>query len=148
MENPHYAGFWIRFCATMIDSVIILLITWPVLYYFYGFSFLYGTKFVQGPVDIVISYVLPILLTIYLWIKFKGTPGKTMLGLQIVDLKTGGALNLKQSIVRYFGYFIMVLPLCLGFVLIAFDKRKQGWHDKMASSAVVYKKSLLQEQSH
>jgi len=142
MKNPHYAGFWIRFAATMIDSLILLLITYPVLYYLYGDSYLSSTKLVQGPADILISYVLPIALTIILWMKYKGTPGKTILGLHIVDYKTGESLSIKQSVIRYLGYFLMIIPLCLGYVLIAFDKEKRGWHDKMGGSAVVYKKSL------
>jgi len=145
MKSAQFAGFWIRFAATMIDSLIILILTWPILYYFYGSQFLLSDKIAQGPIDIFLSYILPIALTIWLWIKYKGMPGKTILGLHIVDYKTGGALDFKQSIIRYLGYFVMVLPLCLGFVLIAFDKKKRGWHDKMSGSAIVYKKSLFQE---
>lgn len=145
MKNAHYAGFWIRFAATMIDSLIISLIILPILYGVYGGSYFTSSSLTKGPTDFILSYVLPIVATMVLWMKFKGTPGKTMLGLQIVDFKTGQALNLKQSIIRYLGYFLMCLPLCLGFVLIAFDKHKRGWHDKLAGSAVVYKKSLLQQ---
>jgi len=145
MENVKYAGFWIRFCATMIDSLIISLIILPVLYGIYGNRYFFDSSLVKGPADFLLSYVVPIVATILLWMKFKGTPGKTMLGLHIVDFETGEALNMKQSIIRYLGYFLMCLPLCLGFVLIAFDKHKRGWHDKLSGSAVVYKKSLLQQ---
>lgn len=144
MENVKFAGFWIRLAATLIDSLIVMLLVYPALYFVYGEQIFGSTKLVQGPVDIFISYIVPIGLTLYLWIKFKGTPGKKMLGLDIVDFKTGQALDFKQSTIRYFGYFIMILPLCLGFVLIAFDKHKRGWHDKLCGSAVVYKKSLPQ----
>ncbi len=142
MKTPHYAGFWIRFVATMIDCVLILFVTYPILYFVYGKESLLSQQLFKGPIDILVSYVLPLVITIYLWIKFKGTPGKTMLGLNVVDIKTGEALTLKQSIIRQLGYAVMMIPLCLGFVFIAFDKRKQGWHDKMAGSAVVYKNSL------
>jgi uncharacterized RDD family membrane protein YckC len=30
-----------------------------------------------------------------------------------------------------------MFPMCLGFLWIAFDKRKQGWHDKLAGTVVV-----------
>lgn len=148
MKNVKYAGFWIRFCATMIDSLIISLILLPVLYGVYGDNYFTNTNLIKGPIDFILSYIVPVIATIALWMKFKGTPGKTMLGLHIVDFKTGEALNIKQSIIRYLGYFVMSLPLCLGFIFIAFDKHKRGWHDKMAGSAVVYKKSLSQNQSH
>ncbi len=38
---------------------------------------------------------------------------------------------------RYLGYFASTIPLCLGFLWIAFDKRKQGWHDKLAGTVVI-----------
>jgi uncharacterized RDD family membrane protein YckC len=44
---------------------------------------------------------------------------------------------LGQSLVRYFGYFASCIPLFAGFIWIAFDRRKQGWHDKMANTVVV-----------
>jgi uncharacterized RDD family membrane protein YckC len=42
-----------------------------------------------------------------------------------------------QSVGRYFAYLVSIIPLCLGFAWIAFDARKQGWHDKLAGSVVV-----------
>jgi uncharacterized RDD family membrane protein YckC len=38
---------------------------------------------------------------------------------------------------RYFAYFVSTIPFCLGFLWVAFDKRKQGWHDKLAHTVVV-----------
>jgi len=35
------------------------------------------------------------------------------------------------------GYFIAFLPVGLGFFWIIWDKRKQGWHDKIAGTVVV-----------
>jgi uncharacterized RDD family membrane protein YckC len=148
MEKVRFAGFWIRCAAMLIDCLIIFLLTFPLLYYIYGDLVFTSTKIIKGPADFIISIVVPTLLAIVLWIKFKGTPGKTMLGLNIVDFKTGGALNVKQSILRQIGYLIMILPIGLGFILIAFDPKKRGWHDKMAESAVVYKKTLPQNQGH
>ncbi len=39
-------------------------------------------------------------------------------------------------VLRYIGYFLSALPLDFGFLWIAFDARKQGWHDKLASTVV------------
>jgi uncharacterized RDD family membrane protein YckC len=38
---------------------------------------------------------------------------------------------------RFFAYFVSIFPACLGFLWIAFDRRKQGWHDKIAGTVVV-----------
>lgn len=76
------------------------------------------------------------------WYYFSATPGKMMLGIKLVDADSGMPPSAKQNIIRYAGYFISTIVLLLGMVWIGFDKRKQGWHDKMANTVVVYKKSL------
>lgn len=57
--------------------------------------------------------------------------------IKIVDANSGDNITLGKAIIRYIGYIIGSIPLCLGFLWIAFDKKKQGWHDKMAGSIVV-----------
>ncbi len=37
------------------------------------------------------------------------------------------------------GKFVSEIVLLIGYVLVAFDKDKQGWHDKIASTYVVRK---------
>ena len=49
---------------------------------------------------------------------------------------TGGPLSVGQSIGRYFGYYVSTIPLLLGLIWVAFDSRKQGWHDKLAGTVV------------
>lgn len=85
------------------------------------------------------------------WHYFAATPGKMLLGMKIIDADTGLPLSTSQSIQRYLGYMISTFVFCLGFIWVAFDKRKQGWHDKMANTVVVYKRSLppeLAQQTH
>ena len=50
---------------------------------------------------------------------------------------TGAGLTWGQSVGRYLGYFLATLPLGLGLIWVAFDKKKQGWHDKLAHTVVV-----------
>ncbi len=42
-----------------------------------------------------------------------------------------------QSIIRYIGYIPSILVFCIGLFWVAFDPKKQGWHDKMAKTVVV-----------
>jgi len=56
---------------------------------------------------------------------------------KIVDARTGGKPSTGQLIGRYFGYYLSMIPLFLGFIWVAFDKRKQGWHDKLAGTVVI-----------
>jgi uncharacterized RDD family membrane protein YckC len=77
------------------------------------------------------------IVLIMFWRYRSATPGKMLLSMKIVDAKTYGKLTRKQEIIRFLGYIVAVLPLCLGFLWIAFDKKKQGFHDKLAGSVVI-----------
>jgi uncharacterized RDD family membrane protein YckC len=60
-----------------------------------------------------------------------------VLNLSIVDANTSNKSSIKQFIIRYIGYFISIAPVFLGIIWIGFDKRKQGWHDKLADTVVI-----------
>ncbi|MCX5757389.1 MAG: RDD family protein [Candidatus Hydrogenedentes bacterium] len=82
--------------------------------------------------------LLPIVAVILFWRFWSATPGKMLCGTRrIVDADTGGTLSTMQCILRYLGYLISTIPLCLGFAWVAFDGRKQGFHDKLAHTVVV-----------
>lgn len=38
-QKVEYAGFWVRALATIIDSILIILITFPILVYIYGWEY-------------------------------------------------------------------------------------------------------------
>lgn len=135
--TPAYAGFWIRAGASVIDTILILLVTSPLLYMVYGAEFLVSESFIQGPADFVISYVFPAVASILFWMYKSATPGKMMMGIRIVDAETGGKCSTGQLVARYLGYYPSMLVLMLGFIWVAFDKRKQGWHDKIAGTLVI-----------
>lgn len=137
-----YAGFWIRVWASVIDTILLLLITLPLLIGIYGWEYLDPEKtgIVAGPSDFLISWVLPAIAIITFWIYRAATPGKMAISAKIVDAQTGGAPTPGQYIGRYFSYFISTLPLGLGIIWVAFDKKKQAWHDKLAGTVVVRKK--------
>lgn len=133
------AGFWIRVAAAIIDTIIVLVITLPILLGIYGNEYLTSQDMVKGPAHFFISYVFPAAATIALWVLIGGTPGKLICGLRVVDVQTGDRLALWQGIVRYLGYFVSMIPLFLGILWVGWDKRKQGFHDKLARSLVVHK---------
>ncbi|GAB4552762.1 MAG: RDD family protein [Rhizobacter sp.] len=138
-----YAGFWIRLGAALIDAVLIIAISYPVLYAIYGAEYFAEDKasFISGPADVLISWVFPAVASILFWRSKQATPGKMALSLKIVDARTGKTLSLGQSVARYLGYFVSTLPLGLGFIWIAFDARKQGWHDKIGKAVVIRSKA-------
>ncbi len=137
MENKEYAGFWIRFGALLIDLVIMAIVLYVPLSLIYGEEYWLGDKLIYGFWDVMLGYVVPFVATIWFWLRYLGTPGKMVMKLQIVDASTGGKMRTGQAIGRYFAYILSAVPLCLGFIWVGIDQRKQGWHDKLAGTVVI-----------
>jgi len=137
MDDKEYAGFWIRFGAFLIDLVVIVIVLYVPLSFIYGEEYWLSDKLIQGFWDLMLGYLVPVVATIWFWLRFLGTPGKMATKLAIVDAETGKKMTPRQAIIRYFAYLVSTLPLCLGFLWIAVDKRKQGWHDKLAGTVVI-----------
>lgn len=146
-QGFEYAGFWARTGASIIDSVLVMLVTIPLLISIYGWAYLDATQtsFFAGPADVLISWVLPTVAIIAFWALKQATPGKMAISAKIVHARTGQPASTGQLIGRYFAYFVAMLPLFLGIVWVAFDKRKQGWHDKLAGTVVVKQKNAGME---
>jgi len=138
-ERPAYVGFWARVWATLVDTALVLAVTVPLLAAIYGWSYFDPQTLGSAPgvADIVISYVAPAVAAVAFWLVGQATPGKMAISARVVDASTGGTLTLRQSVVRYLSYFVSALPLGAGFLWVAFDAKKQGWHDKLAGSVVV-----------
>lgn len=137
IQQLEYAGFWTRTGAALIDGILILLITVPLLISIYGWEYLETEDLVLGPADFLISWVMPAFATVLFWLYKSATPGKMAVTAQVVDAQTGESISVGQAMLRYLGYFIAMLPLGLGIFWVAFDSRKQGWHDKIAGTVVV-----------
>ena len=137
MENHQYAGFWIRVLAALIDTILIILVFMVPLTLIYGSEYWSGEKLIHGFWDVLLSYVLPFVITLWFWLRFLGTPGKMVLRLKLVDAKTGNRLSIGQAVGRYFAYILAAIPLLLGYIWVGIDKRKQGWHDKLAGTVVI-----------
>jgi len=140
-EELEYAGFWIRVWASIIDPLLLGIVVYPLLTAIYGNAYWTGTDFVHGPMDFLVSWVLPAVAVLAFWMARQATPGKMAIAARIVDADTGNNPSTGQLLIRYLGYFVSSIPLGLGIFWVAFDSRKQGWHDKMAGTVVVRKKS-------
>lgn len=132
-----YAGFWIRVAAALIDTLLMMMITFPLLMTIYGSEILQSGAMINGVWDFLISYIFPAVAVILFWIYKSATPGKMLCGLKVISLGKSEKLSVGQSIGRYLAYYPATLVLMLGLIWVAFDKRKQGWHDKLANTAVV-----------
>lgn len=147
-----YAGFWIRFGAWFIDSMVVgFALALPLAIFFPRQGFLSTstcTQFVSGMcVSSETSYVLAAstlpdflvtgLYFVLAWWLLGGTVGQRLLSLRVVDQTTGGPISFRQSIGRFFGYLLSFWVFCLGLVSVGLDTHKQGWHDKLAHTYVL-----------
>jgi uncharacterized RDD family membrane protein YckC len=144
-QNTRYAGFWRRVGASVIDTLLLVPLLAIIMYLLHGPAYFNwpineqnGTFDVyDGLNDLLIQQLLPIFTTLFFWIRFLGTPGKLLLGCHIVNAQTGAPLSIGHAVLRYLGYFVSTITFMLGFLWVAWDKRKQGFHDKIANSVVV-----------
>ena len=136
-DNPEYAGFWIRVAAALIDTFIFVLVFSIPLTIIYGAGYWTEEQQPSGFLANLAEFVIPIIITVWFWTKYLGTPGKMLLRLRVVDAETGGALSTPQAIGRYFGYYVSIIPLMLGIFWVGIDKKKQGFHDKLAGTVVI-----------
>jgi uncharacterized RDD family membrane protein YckC len=125
------AGFWIRFVAMFIDSIIV-----GVVYFVITFAML--------AIDMLaLAGILSLIWVIGYYIYFPSsnmmaTPGKAVLGLKITD-NDGNQITGGTAFVRYLGYIISAIVLYIGFLMVGFSDKKRGLHDMVAGTLVVYK---------
>ena len=137
MNEQEYAGFWIRTGAAIMDTILMLIIITPIVTAIYGTDYWLNESFVNGFWDVILNYIFPAIAVIVFWVYKSATPGKMATRLTIVDAKTGGKPSTGQFIGRYLGYYVSMIPLFLGIIWVGIDKRKQGWHDKLAGTVVI-----------
>jgi uncharacterized RDD family membrane protein YckC len=139
----HHAGFVSRLLAFGIDIAIISVSLVAIGWLLSTTQQLLriDTAILSRPLRVILVAVGAFLYvagyyTLF-WTLNGQTPGKVLLGVRVVTLE-GGQLSFKRSLVRFVGYILSALPLYAGFVWILIDNRRQGWHDKLASTFVIY----------
>jgi uncharacterized RDD family membrane protein YckC len=141
--QPRYVGFWARFGAFLIDSILASIVLAPFGRLYFGladvdpFRLLDDLLKLLSPVNLFYNAVLPAIALILFWIFRQASPGKMVIGAKIVDVKTLGKPTTGQMIGRYFGYYLSTFVFLLGFFWVGWDARKQGWHDKLAGTLVI-----------
>ena len=135
MPSVEYAGFWQRALAFLVDWLIVTVITVPVIVLAFGANY-FSLDLATRSWDLVTTLVVGAVV-IGFWRYCGATPGKLALAIKIVDAKTGAPPSTGRLVVRFLCYFLSAVPLYLGFIWIAVDRRKQGWHDKIAGTVVI-----------
>lgn len=131
-QGPELASLGRRLAAQLLD--LLWLVPLSVLLGTLG-TLVNGGELSRG--GEMMANLIAALIVLIFWADRQGTPGKLALGLRIVDAETGQPPPLSRLVLRYLGYLVAALPLCLGYLWALWDRRRQGWHDKMGRTLVV-----------
>lgn len=146
--SDRYGGFWIRFVAYIIDTVVVNIGAGVIGALFGLVAGMAGGA--GDPIDLVAGLMGLILGWLYFALLessvHQATLGKMILGMTVVA-EDGGRISFGRATGRYFAKLLSGLILFIGFIMAGFDERKQGLHDKLASTLVVKAKpgELLNE---
>jgi len=164
MQQPllSYAGFWKRFAAYLIDSIIIGIVM-VILVVLFGGLFGLGmlssdTEFdeesmqMEEPAAMLIGAMMGTFVLLWIvsmvaqWLYFalmeassnQGTLGKMAMGIKVTDAM-GYPVTFGRATGRYFGKILSGAILMIGYIMAAFTERKQALHDMMAGTLVLNK---------
>lgn len=131
------AGFALRMAASMLDLLLMLVLLLIVSILVNSFSSYQAIVEKLAWLLIIIAWVS----NFFILASIKGqTLGKWLVGIRIISTNQQRAKP-NQIIIRHsIGYFIAILPLTLGLLWLIWDKKQQGWHDKLANTLVIKKR--------
>ena len=156
-QQGHYAGFITRSFAFIIDLIIVALMlsfasfTLSFISRFIGlipdiFTSLFSTNdaVVKNAYDealpnitIFVNIVLVFEYFIFFWTSSGQTIGKALMGVRVVSV-SGRPLTFFQALFRFLLYPVSAMFFFLGFLWILADNQRQGWHDNLARTYVIY----------
>lgn len=126
----NYGGFWIRFLAYLVDSLIVTV-------GFVGIMLLLGAM----GLELAGAEIIFLVFSILYWALMQSSPRQATLGKALCGLKVGGPNGERMSLPRALGReaakIISSLTLLIGFIIAAFTRNKQALHDFVASTYVV-----------
>ncbi|MDQ2086601.1 RDD family protein [Herbivorax sp. ANBcel31] len=124
-----YSGFWIRFIASIIDSVILVI---PNLFL------------------IILDFHIACFILNWLYFSLyessshQGTIGKRILKIKVVDIN-GKKISFLKATARYLCKFISAAIFLAGYIMAAFTRKKQSFHDMITDTVVIKKNSTIEE---
>lgn len=139
-----YAGFWRRLGAMIIDILAVISINWFVIApwrlalkvsHIWQPEGWLGPFPVNDPFAIVTLLIAGLYFTCF-WACRGQTPGSMILNIKVLSYD-GRQISFSTALKRFAGYAVCVLTLGIGFLILAFDERRQGLHDKIALTVVV-----------
>ena len=135
-EVVEYAGFWRRVAASFFDGAVIAFIGLGLRLGILGIGLLGIIPLPQMTHDFVPLFIFWLYPSLMESGKGQGTIGKRILGINVTDTD-GGRISFLRATGRTFATLLSTLTFGVGFLMIAFTKRKQGLHDMVSKTLVV-----------
>jgi uncharacterized RDD family membrane protein YckC len=154
-EAAHYGGFWIRWCARLLDGLILMAVTIPlsiinqvIIFRFYPImspgvkleqfenTAILGAFLTIQAAFVLVGLILAFAYEVYFVGRFAGTPGKLLLRLRIVR-SDFSRLTYGRAAIRFFGKMLSDLTLYIGYLMVGFDPQRRALHDYIADTRVV-----------
>lgn len=145
-EPVVYSGFWRRFAAAFLDGIILAIPAYMIGMMFSGNDFytelIYNRQFriETIPRQLTVSVVQWLYYALMESSASQATIGKMALGIKVTDLN-GERVSFGKATGRYFGKILSALILLIGYIMVAWDDKKQALHDKLAGTLVIRKQS-------
>jgi uncharacterized RDD family membrane protein YckC len=135
-QHLNYAGFGIRFVAVFIDGILLQIVQIALSYMLYG-----NWSFGDEPLEVTLAGLfLGIAYTVGMQSsKTQGTLGKMAVGIKVGD-ENGNRITALNALGRYLASFISAITIGIGYLMVIWDDKKQGLHDKLAGTYVFYEK--------
>ena len=153
-KNVVYAGFWVRFAAFLIDSLIVGILTLAARLVL-AVSFSVFGLFEVNPLDVevlftytvkdIILYLLGAAYYIICTYCAGTTAGKRLFNLRVVpaETKDGEKLRLFDVVYREtIGKFLSGVIMNIGYIIAGIDSEKRALHDILCDTRVIYAKRV------
>jgi len=143
-QKLEYAGFWIRLVALIIDNIVLWVINMVLSFALIGSSVGLGS-FGSGEgfgAMMGVYYLVSLTINCAYFALLESSSKQATLGKMAVGIKVGDERGQRISglnaVGRWFSKIISYIILFIGFIMAAFDVKKQGLHDKIAGTVVYY----------
>jgi len=162
-KNIIYAGFWIRFLASLLDTIFLALPVGIVIFFLSDGHWFDFSQYQQNVMMAMsgnlhaldtqpqtslkwelLFEVTVLLVTMLFWRRWRGaTPGKKFVHIKIVDHQTHKDIDNRQAITRSLGYIPSTFLFGIGFLMLAFREDKRSLHDMLGGTIVIYEEALV-----
>lgn len=140
---PALAGFWQRAVAALVDAAVLtgVLLFSSTLFFFVAAGVSGFDPLAEGLLLATVTWLFASVVALAYYVFFTGycgqTPGKMALRLKVQHVD-GSDIGFRGAFYREtVGKFLSALLLGLGYLMVAFDERKQGLHDRIAQTYVI-----------